>query len=425
MNANSPYTKLVNDYLHYGYLPPDSLPDFVKNGLKNDEKADYTTTYAGKILNRIFTESVNYFSGNGFCIVPVSGGWDSRFLLGLALEKFPSNQIKTYSFGTNGQLDFDIGKKLAKKVGVEHVEFDLSKIALTYDELKQSVKLSPWTYVPDAFFNSYCYKQMAGNKDIILSGFMGDPLTGGHSYKKNSPDVSCYFSKSQKVAKNHILTQKDYNPTDSLPETFTTSTFLQHEQLDLGVRQANCIVPIISSKNEWNQFGTSLGIADGTNAEIIAPFAHREWIRYWHYAPAKEKKDRRLYLKLLEEKFPVLASLPAKDFYGSKRRDDYRYTLNKKRYHGKIILNRNFPKIFSIPRLMMNYLDYDTNFRRRDDYISILKQAVSFLDETPVSGWINFNELQNDHQLYRQNLSKEFLLLIGLALNLEVASEKP
>jgi asparagine synthetase B (glutamine-hydrolysing) len=424
MNATSPYNKVINDYLHYGYLPPDSLPDFIKEGLREDKKADYTTSYAGKILDRIFTESVNHFSGNGFCIVPVSGGWDSRILLGLALEYFSARQIKTYSFGTKGQLDYDIGKKLANEVGVEHVEFDLSKIALTYDELKKSVSLSPWTYVPDAFFNSYCYKQMAGNQDIILSGFMGDPLTGGHSYKKNGPDIPGYFAKSQTVAKNHSLTQKDYNPAESLPETCTTSTFLQHEQLDLGVRQANCIVPIISSKNEWNQWGASLGIAEGTNAEIIAPFAHKEWIRYWQHAPSKEKNDRRLYLKLLEEKFPVLASLPAKDFYGSKRRGDYCYTLNKKRYHGNIILNRNFPKIFPIPRLMMNYLDYDTSFRRRDDYISILKQAVSYLNETPVSGWINFNGLQKDHQSYRQNLSKEFLLLIGLALNLEVADEK-
>jgi len=424
MNVNSSFNKVANDYLHYGYLPPDTLPEFIKKGLKKNDKAVYSAAYLSSLLDRIFNDSVEHFSGNGFCIVPVSGGWDSRILLGLALENFPSNQIKTYSFGTRGQLDFDLGKKLSKKVGVEHVEFDLSKIELTFEELKKSVQKSPWTYVPDAFFNSYCYIKMAGNEDIILSGFMGDPLTGGHTYKKNGADIPGYFAKSQSVVKNHRLTQSDYNPTESLPETFSASTFLKHEQLDLGVRQANCIVPIISSKNSWDQWGTSLGFAEGTNAEIITPFAHKEWIRYWQHAPENEKKERRLYLKLLERKFPVLASLPAKDFYGAKRQNDYRYKLNRKKYHGKMILNRNFPKIFPIPRLMMNYLDYDTIFRRRDDYISILNQAFSLLDETPVSDWINFDELQNNHRSYRLNLSKEFLLLIGLALNLEVADEE-
>src|SRR6056297_1334362 len=167
MKVSSTSLKVANDYLHYGYLPPDTLPEFIKKGLKKNDKAVYSAAYLSSLLDRIFNDSVEHFSGNGYCIVPVSGGWDSRILLGLALENFPSNQIKTYSFGTRGQLDFDLGKKLSKKVGVEHVEFDLSKIELTFEELKKSVQKSPWTYVPDAFFNSYCYLKMAGNEDII------------------------------------------------------------------------------------------------------------------------------------------------------------------------------------------------------------------------------------------------------------------
>lgn len=413
--------KKIFDFLHYGYVMPDNIPSFLTELQKHKYKPrKVTLSNTIELFEEVFTDSIEMNAGSGFCIVPLSGGWDSRILLGYALERFPSRQIKTYTFGTKGQLDFDIGKKIAKKAGVEHIAFDLSQIQLTWESLKASVTETPWTYTADSFFNKYCYRQMQSNADILLSGFMGDPLTGGHVYQNNGPDIKNIFLESQTLASNHLISESDFDPVSMLPDLPGNTLFSEHQLLDLGIRQAHCIAPIVSFKKKWDSWDTSLGTIGESKTKIIAPFAHPEWIHYWLHTPDMYKQNRLLYLQFLQEKFPELRDISNKEFYGAKNVNDSAYYLNKKIYHGKILLHRYYPRIFSSPKEMLNYLDFDKAFRKRKDYKDILENAFTLLAEHSIITEADFKKLKDEHLKYRKNHSRLFLLLIGLALNMEI-----
>lgn len=414
--------KRINDYLYFGYLPPSEFPNFLSK-LEGDQPSEHSLQSAISLLEEVFDDAVEDSSGSGYCIIPVSGGWDSRILLGLALERFSANQIKTYTFGTPGQLDFEIGATVSKKAGVEHLKIDLSKVELSWDDLLQSVEESPWTYVPDSFFNKYCYRKVAGVNDVILSGFMGDPLTGGHLHEKDDKRAVHKFLKEQVMVRSLKLTSEDYDPTNSLPAFPDQHELSLHELLDFGVRQAHCITPIVSSEKTWKSWGTELGRVKNSNSKIATPFTHPKWASYWIHAPEELKKDRKMYLDVLKEKFPTLAKLPSKNFYGAKKEDGVSAYLRKKMYHGQIILNEKMPHLFRVPNQMMNYLDYGTAFRKRDDYRDILSTAFDYLHENRLTPWLDLQKFLNEHNDYKADHSKVFLLLIGLVLNLKQNSK--
>ena len=63
---------------------------------------------------------------NGTHIVPLSGGLDSRAILAGLLDRGLKDQIIATTYGTPGTYDYDIGCRVAKKIGVKHKAFDLS-----------------------------------------------------------------------------------------------------------------------------------------------------------------------------------------------------------------------------------------------------------------------------------------------------------
>lgn len=414
-----PIHQKVYNFLHYGYLPPKKIPGFLRN-LEMHEPIKPTVANTVELFEEVFSGAIEKSVGNGYCIIPVSGGWDSRALLGYALESMPAKQIKTYTFGTKGQLDFDIGKKLAKKAGVEHVAFDLNDIPITWKALKKFVQCSPWTYTFDSFFNKYCYEQMSGNADFILSGFMGDPLTGGHMYQKNNENIRQSFANSQFVTNTKIPLENEYKPSGSLPDIPKGTPFSDHQLFDLGVRQSHCIAPIVSYSKSWNSWDTILGNIPNSNTKIIAPFVHPKWIYYWLNVPDSRKENSNLYMYFLEKKFPELANLPSKEFYGARKRDGISAYLRKKKYHGKLLLSQRYPIFFNEPKEMLNYLDFDLAFRNREDYKEILVKSMVFLKKHSLVDWLDLDALKEEHMTYGQDHSKLFLVLIGLALNIEI-----
>jgi|GEM_PF-1249962 len=418
-----PLEQAVCNYLHYGYLPPEEFPCFLSD-LEKYPTLRPTVENTKALFQKVFNEAIEESVGKGYCIIPLSGGWDSRLLLGYALKTLPTRQIKTYTFGARGQLDFDIGKRLARKANVEHVAFDLNDISLTWGALKKSVAQNPWTHTFDSFYNKYCYEKMSSGADILLSGFMGDPLTGGHKYKKDGPLVKKIFAHSQAVSIHKMPLLNDYIPEKALPDILPETLFSDHQILDLGVRQSRCIAPIISYKKQWDSWDTSLGKIVGSNAEIISPFIHPKWIHYWLNVPDSQKKERKLYLEFLRETFPKLANLPSKDFYGAKTGSGMSMIIREKRYYAKMLLNRQYPNVFAQPKEMLNYLNFNRAFRVREDYRNLLEKAFLLLKEHSLADSLDLEKTKVNHTNYRQQHANIFLVFIGLALNLEIEKNR-
>ncbi len=68
-------------------------------------------------------------------LVPISGGLDSRAILGALLKFRNAGDIYTYTFGSPGTYDFEIGNNIARVTGTRHTAYDLSNHHYTMDEL--------------------------------------------------------------------------------------------------------------------------------------------------------------------------------------------------------------------------------------------------------------------------------------------------
>lgn len=410
----------VSSYLYYNYLSKSEDVSWLQDAIGNDDKLyGYTPIEAAKILENSVHDVLKMVGTEGYLVVPISGGWDSRILLGAVMDYFGKSKIKTLSFGTPGQLDYDIGKQIAQKFGLEHHAIDLSKVELTWESLLKSVKESPWSYVPDGYFNRLALSQVIRSaKDVVVSGFMGDPLTGGHlSSAITKNDAIEEFVTKQLRVKTSRLYRHDYDPRSILPVLPESSLIPYSEVLDLGIRQASCIASIVTPQMHWKEWGGDMGRMPSTGARVVAPFVQKEWATYWLNAPKELKRRQKLYLDMMHYKFPDLATMPSKYSLGTSTKISY--LAAKVRRKIQIRLNSVFPKMRLRYCAELNYLDYSDAFRNREDYRLVLDTALKFLKENDVTPWLDLDGLKRDHMLHKANHENSFLILIGLALNIE------
>ncbi|MBU0509259.1 hypothetical protein KKH27_10530 [bacterium] len=112
-------------------------------------------------------------------ILTLSGGMDSRFLLGCAREVIPNERFSTVTFGHPRSLDFRIGTGLARKLGVPFA-------ALPMDTRPLDVLLSEAFPYREGMYQGYPDYPVAPMRaalpprTIVLSGYIGDLVFGSY-----------------------------------------------------------------------------------------------------------------------------------------------------------------------------------------------------------------------------------------------------
>jgi hypothetical protein len=408
----------VNQYLWCGYLPPNDFPAWIPDCITPAATGkDYFPQEAADRFDALFDALVEQTS-SGRHIIPLSGGWDSRAILGALLERLDSDRIITVTFGVPGQLDYDLGKMVADSAGVEHHAFDLRTVDFTWEAIRESVTVSPWTFVPDGFFNSLCRNFFSNESDTIWSGFLGGLTGGGHlSYSPmhSGEYISAFLSKQRRVMADKLCTATSFLAHDlPLPETNISIGY--DDALHLGLRQTCCIAPIVLPIQKWEHWGALIG-KEKNSAQVIAPFADSTWAGYWLSAPREVRKGQKLYLEMLNLKFPELFSLPGKTNYGTKRSHGVRFMARKGSHFFRSQVQRRAPWLRIRSSLMANYLDYDEMFRNREDYQATLGTAFEYLKENQVVPWLGLDVLWEEHMRRRRDHGDAFCVLLGLAAN--------
>lgn len=415
MNMNSVQ---VNQYLWCGYLPPSEFPAWLSDCITPAATGkEYSPREAAEWFDALFDALVEQAS-SGRHIIPLSGGWDSRAILGALLERIDSDMIATVTFGVPGQLDYDLGKMVADSTGIERHAIDLRSVEFTWEAVRRSVITSPWTYVPDGLFNSLCRNLVSSSSDTIWSGFLGDPLAGSHFSDLSMPHYEqiVAFSSKQQRGKTHPLCPPSFSLTDALPLPETNIKTRYNDALDLGLRQACGIAPIVLPIDKWEQWGAVIG-KERCGAQVIAPFADSTWAGYWLSAPREVRKGQKLYLEMLNLKFPELFSLPGKANYGTKWSHGVRSMVRKGSHFFRSQVQRRAPWLGIRSSLAANYLDYNEMFRNREDYQATLGAAFEYLKENHVVPWLDLDALWEEHMRRRRDHGDAFCVLLGLAAN--------
>lgn len=408
----------ISSFLFFGYCPkiPSTLDTKVwalasRNGnspLSKDDTEKDLIKNGVRALQSIFTNV-----GNGEHIVPLSGGLDSRTILGGLLVAGLKDRITAVTFGTPGTFDYDIGCAVARQVGVRHKSFDLTQVKIEQDTLEETAReMETRAWIFDAFYRRLIHKRF-GKDAIYWSGFMGDALSGRHQILKEN--VTCEeaisnFIECNRFVKSIDLTNPGFDPADVLPRPpFLRDSILNYDrQMEFVLRQESYIRHIVAP----------------TYYDYRTPFLQPEWVKFILNVPRKFLRNQYLYRKILATAFPDLFSLPTKNSCGLPlTASNWRIKLKKGFWKIKNAIHRRFP--FWVPHCnpWINYIDFDEAIRQRKDLKELVSRNIYDLKKRGIIDWVDIECLWMRHQQRRVNCADAITLLVSLEIILRVDEE--
>jgi hypothetical protein len=405
--------KDVATYLHNGSLPSSELG--VDEGRRlwgnprvekdiGGESGTSVVDEGVRVLKHALSDAIVPGDAGKLNILPLSGGLDSRALLGALLEHVPREQILAVTFGTPGTLDYDVGRLVAKAVGVRAEHVDLSSAAWHWDADKlllfaKGVKSPTWIF--EAYVNA-AIPEKFGLDAVYWSGFMGDPLAGSHLAPVSS---SCWeaaverFLPRNRFSRSVSLTPPGFDPKQVLPQ----AAFLDHkrlsydEQIDFAVRQRCLIQNLIAP----------------VRADYRMPFLHPAWVDFVLNVPRVHRENQSLYRAILAETYAEIFSLPTKTNFGAPlMTPNWRVFLYRLERWGWRQLRKQTSWLPWGIDPLINYVDFDRALREREDLKVTILDNIQDLSRRGFVDWLDINSLWKAHQRTEANHG---YALIGLA----------
>ena len=376
----------LNSFLKFGYFLNYTNPRY-KVDLSKIDKGGYGEATEDELIDlgiKLWKEAIGkQFDVNEKHVVPLSGGLDSRAILATLLELTEADNIYTYTFGTPGTLDYDIGCAIAKKVGTRHKMFPLMMHEYTMDELINVAKridfqtilfLHPPVKEVDDLFGDF----------NVWSGTIIDVYFGRHTHVKkagsfeqavlNSFEENTYVTSTDlsNLSQRELLKYIDYNKG---AERFLV---LEHI-IDLLNRQLKFIAPHVLMRG----YNYKLLIADGNLTEFALNIDN------------KYLENQYLYKKMFLKAFPKMFNYPTKSHYGLPLNANKARILEKGIQNKiKMTINKYIP-LFLNPYL--NYLDFDRSIREREDLKHIIYENVMDLKQRKIVDWIDIEAIWKRH----------------------------
>lgn len=408
----------VNAFLYFGYIPekPTQI-DFQKWISEKVTDGATRESFQNEASIRSFIdEGVAHLrdliddAGEGNHVVPLSGGLDSRAILGVLLDQLCADRLSAITCGIPGTRDFEIGHQVAEFAGIDVVTVDLSTLTWTTDDL---VNFATGMGQPIAVFDAYMYSKVlaeGGSKPTYWSGFLGDPLAGSHLRQKTATtweEARLQFVHSNEFSSSQSLTPEEYNPEAVLPEDPIADVDIlsAFEQIDFAVRQWCYIRPHV--------------LLD--SYEIQAPFLNSEWVKFILGIPDVYRQDQQVYKKILREAYPDLFSLPVKSNVGLP------LDVSPLRKHSKRVLEllKRMGRRFGVPGLgvdpQLNYIDVAASIRS-GSLRSVVRENLTDLQKRDLIPWVDIEAIWEEHQSGRVDHADALDVLTSLEIHLKAGT---
>ncbi|MEX2343368.1 MAG: asparagine synthase-related protein [Steroidobacteraceae bacterium] len=326
----------------------------------------------------LFRESIaSRFDINKDHVVPLSGGLDSRAILAGLLEHTEARNIHTYTFGTPGTLDYDIGNFVAGQLGTDHTSFDLTRHVYKQEELEDiSRRVDRQTIL---FHHAPVWevaKKFCGC--VSWSGFLGDPLTGSHLLDRPSesmPEAKARFIERNRYVKSVDLRAKNANLADFVQcELIGKETLTLDEQLDFNNRQTKFVAPHV--------------LMQGFEYEL--PFLYQPWIDFILSVDNQYRHKQSLYYDILRKAFPTAFSYKTKSNRGQPLGASVALVSV---YKG---LDR-IRSALGMPSRSINYIDFNRQIRQKLDLRQVVSSNVLDLHKRGLVDWIDVPAILSKH----------------------------
>ena len=401
----------IETFLSYGYLPQGGL-DIHENVLEaasgepiNMPESDLINR-AQTVLENVFERRVANYPESTTHLVPLSGGYDSRTILGGLLTNTAAENIQTVTFGVPGTLDYELGAQVAKRAGVKNLQIDLRPQKTTQSREWYRTTAREQQEPKVLFGSRDAFRRFEGEFDsdyILWTGYMGEAMAGDHL--PPTPSESWEEALEWFLTYNYDcpkLTTDTFDPMAVLPsEPAVDESLLSYDhQLDFGVRQPYRIAPSVI-----------------TSEDTETPYLDPEWVSFILNVPRKYRTDRTLFraavTTLYDDLFDIQTDrhMGAPEFLPEPASVGYRYAragLTKLR-------EESFGR--QRPHENTNFIDWDYELRTSRTFRSFIKSLLFDLEDRNTADWVDVREWLQRHENGEQ-ITKEFRQLASLELYL-------
>ena len=286
-------------YLYFGYLPKATEYKLLKQICEAIDKYSFSSLKEeeiSKLTYKFWDEGIikGLENSEGKQIVlPLSGGFDSRFILGGLLKHISPNEIVAFTYGVPGSYNFEISKKIAQHTGIDHYLFDLNQVIFDEVELRSYIDLIDR---PVPLFHSYLhyypFKQFGQDK-LFWSGVYGGEIISQYLNIDSNDEIEKQFVNKKKIGTSKI-TGIDY--TSFLPDIPLELKNKIHysDTLNFASRQEAYITPV----NLFNKYS------------FVTPFSYEKFISLLFQIDRSYRVEARLAKSIAHQYYPELFKIP-------------------------------------------------------------------------------------------------------------------
>jgi asparagine synthetase B (glutamine-hydrolysing) len=271
---------------------------------------------AGQIGTSLKDAVAKELSGLSEICVPLSGGMDSRFLLGCAMDVFEAKNITTLTFGRENSLDFKIGTGLARAMG-------LPNLRLPYDYREIAEQLKDTFPIGEGMFNAVPYHPVESFRSAIaglpmmLSGYIGDLVFGSYDL---SPDEAESLNRDPR-----ILLQRIHRIADLVPPSEIGELMANGDSDPLLTEQSFPRIEADSNENRFAQWLWEDHLLNRTNFAVelyrdktlyLAPYIHGQVMETAYRLPYELRRKEKAFFDALRKNYPKLWAYPTKRNHG-------------------------------------------------------------------------------------------------------------
>lgn len=397
----------LNFFLHLGYFPGYEATvtlDYSRidrNGYKDHSRDDLLEAGYQALMQSV----TNDFESNARHILPLSGGMDSRTILAALLEMTDAGNIQTYTFGTPGTCDYDLGNKVAELAGTNHTKMPLTDLEWHMDDmLELARRFDCQTFL---FHHAPLAELRRFENGVTWSGYIGDAVTGGHL--KDTPAASLdeaksrYLEKRAEIRSLNLLTRpaKDFAHKlggERVPDIMT------HDERVLFAEVGCITAPHVLMKG----------------FEYKTPMINSPFFDFFMSIPDTHRKGQSLFLEMIIRKWPKLFGLPSKTYFGLTPGHGSLPVFLRRARNKLWNIGRQKLRMFDWPPLpMTNFFDFDLEVRRNKSLRDLVRQNLADLDRRQATPWIQAEDIFNRHMARKGHFGDALKCLTSLEINLK------